>query len=327
MSGEEDAALKEVLRTRGMFDPNPTLGDLGTSSAGFDSPPLGALFATADEPRGQLPFDTIDHFPAFFSANGPYQPSESVQRAEMANGLSTDHLNLDTANVGSNAPGEVQRSSVRDPEPLHTRPEQHAGSFQGTDTPTESNEVEGFINHLSDRMGRLQVGPQGQIQYYGPTSLYNLLEVPIPSKASDHRRSWMDGQDLFDFLGIGQEVPVLFEEHLVNLYFTWHNPSLYVVDREVYERAKHRWHTADEESPYYSGALNNAMYVQPRWKDSQYSGPLTMKAVALVLRPSRGITRTLSPILDPFRTSLLTERKRSSTSSLSRRVWQPFRRW
>lgn len=126
-----------------------------------------------------------------------------------------------------------------------------------------NEDMEEIVHRLSDRMGSLQIGSDGQVRYYGPTSHFNLLRMPTPDKLTIHRNVRKDGQDYLYRMGIGKSVPPDLEAHLLNLYFTWHNPSFDVVDRKMYEEAKQRWQDEMEETPYYSEALTNAMLVRP----------------------------------------------------------------
>jgi hypothetical protein len=126
-----------------------------------------------------------------------------------------------------------------------------------------NEDMEEIVHRLSDRMGSLQIGSDGQVRYYGPTSHFNLLRMPTPDKLTIHRNVRKDGQDYLYRMGIGKSVPPDLEAHLINLYFTWHNPSFDVVDRKMYEEAKQRWQDEMEETPYYSEALTNAMLVRP----------------------------------------------------------------
>lgn len=130
-------------------------------------------------------------------------------------------------------------------------------------TSNGGEDMEDIVHRLSDRMGSLQIGSDGQVRYYGPTSHFNLLRMPTPDKLTIHRNVRKDGQDYLCRMGIGKSVPPELEDHLINLFFTWHNPSFDVVDRKMYEAAKQRWQVDMEDTPYYSEALNNAMSVSP----------------------------------------------------------------
>lgn len=123
----------------------------------------------------------------------------------------------------------------------------------------DSEDMEDIVHRLSDRMGSLQIGSDGQVRYYGPTSHFNLLRMPTPDKLTIHHNIRKDGQDYLCRMGIGKSVPPDLEAHLINLYFAWHNPLFDVVDRKMYEEAKRRWQEDMEETPYYSEALTNTM--------------------------------------------------------------------
>lgn len=125
----------------------------------------------------------------------------------------------------------------------------------------DNESVEGLVDQLSDRMGTLQIGADGQIRYYGPTSNFTLIDMPSTDPMHVHRSTREDGQEYLDRLGVGAEVPPDLEDHLINLYFTWQDSSFHIVDREMYENGKRQWHEEMRDTPYYSEALRNAMYV------------------------------------------------------------------
>ncbi|KAI0974639.1 fungal-specific transcription factor domain-containing protein [Xylaria arbuscula] len=122
----------------------------------------------------------------------------------------------------------------------------------------DTEETKEIIGMLSDRMGSLRIEPSGQVRFYGPTSNFNLVDMPAPDNLTVHRTVRSDGQDCLDRLGIGVAVPPDIEEHLANLYFAWQDPAIHVVTRSVYEEAKDKWHDG-EDTPYYSLGLMNAI--------------------------------------------------------------------
>lgn len=129
---------------------------------------------------------------------------------------------------------------------------------------TGSSDAEGteaLVDQLSDRIGTLQIGPGGQTRYYGPTSTFNLVDMPAPDNLTVHRTIRRDGNDVLTRLGLGKEVPAELEQHLTDLYFAWQDPSSHAVDRNMYEKSKKSWVELLEDTPYYSESLRNAMYV------------------------------------------------------------------
>ncbi|KGO47086.1 Transcription factor, fungi [Penicillium expansum] len=116
-----------------------------------------------------------------------------------------------------------------------------------------TEEIEDLIDELSDRMGTLRFGPGGKARFYGPTSTFNLADAPVSINSQTHRAvNYLDDAD-YD-----RQVPLSLEEHLLNLYFTWQDPSFHVVDREMFEKGKIAW-DGKEETPFYSEALCYAM--------------------------------------------------------------------
>ncbi|KAI0905171.1 fungal-specific transcription factor domain-containing protein [Ustulina deusta] len=136
-------------------------------------------------------------------------------------------------------------------------------------SPADSEDTRRLLSLLSDRMGSLQIESPGQVRFYGPTSNFNLIDMPAPDNLTVHRTVRSDGQDYIDRLGIGAAVPSEIEEHLENLYFSWQDPALHVVNRSVYEEAKDRWKD-EEDTPFFSLALLNAICALGAAFESRY---------------------------------------------------------
>ncbi|EPS33960.1 hypothetical protein POX_a01052 [Penicillium oxalicum] len=126
----------------------------------------------------------------------------------------------------------------------------------------EENEAENdVIEQLSHRIGTLKLAGDGHLRFYGATSNLNLVDVSATQQRQrpDARTVRHDGQDILNHLRVGQPVDQALEDHLIELFFTWHNPSIYVVDKEMYMTARHRWRNEYEDTPFYSEVLTNAM--------------------------------------------------------------------
>ncbi|KAI1429897.1 fungal-specific transcription factor domain-containing protein [Xylaria sp. FL1777] len=136
-------------------------------------------------------------------------------------------------------------------------------------SPSDSEDTRRLLGLLSDRMGSLQIESPGQVRFYGPTSNFNLIDMPAPDNFTVHRTIRSHGQDYIDRLGIGAAVPSEIEEHLENLYFSWQDPALHVVNRSVYEEAKDRWKD-EEDTPFFSLALLNAICALGAAFESRY---------------------------------------------------------
>lgn len=126
----------------------------------------------------------------------------------------------------------------------------------------EDNEAENdVIEQLSHRIGTLKIAGDGHLRFYGATSNLNLVDVSATQQRQrpDARTVRHDGQDILNHLRVGQPVDQALEDHLVELYFTWQNPSIYVVDKEMYMTARSKWRDEYDDTPFYSEVLTNAM--------------------------------------------------------------------
>ncbi|KAJ5187666.1 hypothetical protein N7449_010660 [Penicillium cf. viridicatum] len=146
------------------------------------------------------------------------------------------------------SPGE---KFERRPEPFEPAAVQPPPNLNKDTRSTE--EIEDLIDELSDRMGTLRFGPGGRARFYGPTSTFNLADAPVSINTQEQRTV-----DYLDDTEYDREVPIALKEHLLNLYFTWQDPSSHVVDREMFEKGKTAW-DGREVTPFYSEALCYAM--------------------------------------------------------------------
>ncbi|KAH8671646.1 fungal-specific transcription factor domain-containing protein [Xylariales sp. PMI_506] len=123
---------------------------------------------------------------------------------------------------------------------------------------SESNDE--LVDQISDRVGTLHIRPGGYIRFYGSTSNFNLLEGPATDVSMNvYRTIRNDGSEYLERLGLSKDVPPEIEDHLMNLYFTWQDPSFHAVDRVMFEEAKAIWYDKGEDTSYYSEALRNAI--------------------------------------------------------------------
>lgn len=139
------------------------------------------------------------------------------------------------------------------PAPIVSNDDSTLVGESGSTTDTES-----LIDEISDRVGTLRIGPGGKTHFCGPTSTFNLKGV-LDSEDPE-ARPMIESYSLqdSDHFGSETEIPLALEEHLINLYFCWQDPSFHVVDRKVYEEARAKWQNM-EETPFYSEALRYAM--------------------------------------------------------------------
>ncbi|KIV99416.1 uncharacterized protein PV09_08954 [Verruconis gallopava] len=222
---------------------SPTQTDLMTR---FDAAPTGM---DVSEPQidafGQPGGGYAPREPAYSSPERTWGTAgELLSQPDMEHSPDRRYCPLDQTN--SNVGGSTFGEPVT----------QHSQSIDEEDN-TES--IEELVDKLSDRIGTLHVGEDGQIRYYGPTSNYALMSMPSADPMHVHRSIRNDGQEYLDRLDVGAEPPAELENHLINLYFAWQDPFFHVVDRDIYEQAKRKWYEEQKDTPYYSEALRNAM--------------------------------------------------------------------
>ncbi|KAF3002210.1 hypothetical protein E8E14_001101 [Neopestalotiopsis sp. 37M] len=132
-----------------------------------------------------------------------------------------------------------------------------ADASSSTDGTTDV--VDALVEQLSDRMGSLQIGPGGNVRYFGPTSDFHLVQMPPSDNLTIHRSVRNDGQEHLERMGLHKDVDASLRKHLTDLYFSWQNPTMCVVDRKMYEEARVQWQEHKQDTPYFSEALENAI--------------------------------------------------------------------
>jgi len=124
---------------------------------------------------------------------------------------------------------------------------------------SDEEEEDEVTNQLSCRLGKLQVMQGGQLRYFGSTSNFTLLDVLVDVAPSSPVSIQRNTQEILDNAELGLEVEESFEKHLLQLYFTWHDPSMHAVSEEVFWRSRAQKKYDGVDTPYYSRALSDAM--------------------------------------------------------------------
>lgn len=128
------------------------------------------------------------------------------------------------------------------------------------DSPSDDNEI---MDQLSARMGSFQIAEDGQLRYFGATSNLHILQNGLPSFSPVPSRSIRaKGEEALSRAGLGQKVNEDVERHLEDLYFRWEDPAIHVVDEETYFLEKSAYYSGQDERPFYSETLKNAMQVK-----------------------------------------------------------------
>jgi hypothetical protein len=118
-----------------------------------------------------------------------------------------------------------------------------------------------LVDQLSARLGSLRLAPDGKLRYFGTSSNLHLMDNQTRSSENFMLRtpSRVNVQRLLEVADLSQVVDVQLEAHLLRLFFTWHNPSSYVIDEEVFYMARQSWFSTGVQNSYYNDVLKDSM--------------------------------------------------------------------
>jgi hypothetical protein len=120
-----------------------------------------------------------------------------------------------------------------------------------------------IMDQLSARMGAFQIAEDGQLRFFGATSNLHILHTGLSSMSRVLSRTVRaEGEEILLRAGLGSTINESVERHLEDLYFRWEDPSIHVVDEEMYFLAKADHYSGRDRSPFYSETLKNAMWVE-----------------------------------------------------------------
>lgn len=143
-------------------------------------------------------------------------------------------------------------SAARRPSLIHADSQfQHASS----DEEQESD----LVQQVSARFGALRIAADGQLRYYGAATNYHLLEGSRHDEEVDIFTTRQEMLDRLEQAGLAQEVPREIEEHLIELYFSWHNPVHVNIDRDTFFAARNNPDRRAMHIGYYNDVLINAV--------------------------------------------------------------------
>lgn len=279
MQPDEAKTLSGILQTLGLHDVQPdAIQDQADieSSATQGAPPVRGLDQRTEisESSAASASNVPVMPPAEDAAGGPFRTMQDLPELASAaagiGGIMHTPTSWDWNLTAEAMPqGPAMHPGFRPPgfsNSVSTPGQHQSVSGEGASSPTldvddaaSPESVDELADQLSDRIGTLHIKPGGHIRFYGSTSNFNLLETPAADISMNvHRTVRNDGTEHLDRLGINKTVPPEIENHLMNLYFTWQDPSFHVVDRKMFEEARVKWNDAEDTS-YYSEALRNAM--------------------------------------------------------------------
>ena len=240
----------------------------GASSLGFSESQHGwDLSSTAFDPIGAMSLFAEDSFnqantstPGLMQAGLGGQFSTNIARFDWRSQEQSqavvdiprfkvpgDTLETSPGSVGTSS-SNVEVSSLGPKLKLGTsRPERDAASL---------NDV---TRQLTSRLGRLQIAEGGQARYYGATSNLHLLHGSPNSLVQPNIRNVvLHGDAAIAQAGLRWQGDPAYEEHLINLFFCWHNALMYVLDKDIFLNERQRFQDG-QRTNLYSPSLENAV--------------------------------------------------------------------
>ncbi|KAF9875673.1 fungal specific transcription factor [Colletotrichum karsti] len=125
---------------------------------------------------------------------------------------------------------------------------------------TDDEDHSEVTNQLSARLGSLLAMDNGEHHFYGATSNFNLVRGRVASvfypKSSNRGRQ---AEARLEATGLNQNFGGDLIDHLLDLFFTWHNPSLYTVDRQLFDKARKEYEDGNKDTPFFSPFLLNSI--------------------------------------------------------------------
>ncbi|KAL5117988.1 hypothetical protein ACEQ8H_004133 [Pleosporales sp. CAS-2024a] len=125
-------------------------------------------------------------------------------------------------------------------------------------SPTEGSSP--LVDQITGSLGSLQLAEDGQLRFYGATSNLHLLIKGTRRSANRQGLTHpSEVQAVLQAAGVGQIVDAELEEHLIHLYFCWEDPSIHLVQEEIFYRERERCKSGYGTSKLYSEVLVNSM--------------------------------------------------------------------
>ncbi|KAF2799540.1 hypothetical protein K505DRAFT_196071, partial [Melanomma pulvis-pyrius CBS 109.77] len=118
-----------------------------------------------------------------------------------------------------------------------------------------------LVDQLAGNLGSLQIAEDGQLRFYGATSNLHLLVTG--ARKSNNSITFPNPDEIQRTLhaaGVGHYVEPELEEHLIKLYFCWEDPSIHLVQEDIFHRERRKCkESRTGTSKFYSEVLVNAM--------------------------------------------------------------------
>lgn len=159
------------------------------------------------------------------------------------------------------APEQHTNGLLSDPH-LHSSPSDPSPpTLLNDEESTDDDEDQSVVtNELSHRFGSLLMTDSGERHFYGATSNLHLVRGGnLPVMYANRSDKGQKAQARLEATDIDEESRRKLEDRLVQLFFAWHNPSLYIVDEAIFTKAREECRQGKQDTLFYSPFLLNAM--------------------------------------------------------------------
>lgn len=267
-AADKDRSPGALHRPPGLSDldpvgPNaPTVAMMSSPQASGDLDPFHitpSSFQTAfqaPEIAAHEPF--IMNTPDFSTATLPFNHLFDVDW--VWNHSMVDYMENDIDLDGLQLPEQRANDPLSDADPQSSTSDPSPPTLLNDDESTDDEDHSVVTNELSHRLGSLLMTDNGERHFYGATSNLNLARGGnLPVMYANRCDKGQKAQARLEAAGLDEEVDRNLEDHLVQLFFTWHNPSLYIVDEAIFTKARQDFQQGKQDTLFYSHFLMNAM--------------------------------------------------------------------
>lgn len=210
----------------------------------------------APEIAAQEPF--VMHPPDFSTSILPFNQFFDVDW--VWNHSMVDYMENDIDLDGLQVPEQRPNDPLSDADPQSSTSDPSPPTLLNDDESTDDEDQCVVTNELSHRLGSLLMTDNGERHFYGATSNLHLARGGnLPVMCANRSDKGQKSQARLEAAGLDDDMSRNLEDHLVQLFFAWHNTSLYIVDEAIFTKARQDFQQGKQDTMFYSPFLMNAM--------------------------------------------------------------------
>ncbi|KAK7727254.1 hypothetical protein SLS63_007305 [Diaporthe eres] len=172
-----------------------------------------------------------------------------------------DYMENDIDLDGLQVPEQRPNDPLSDADPQSSTSDPSPPTLLNDDESTDDEDQCVVTNELSHRLGSLLMTDNGERHFYGATSNLHLARGGnLPVMCANRSDKGQKAQARLEAAGLDEDMGRNLEDHLVQLFFAWHNPSLYIVDEAIFTKARQDFQQGKQDTMFYSPFLMNAMF-------------------------------------------------------------------